>query len=86
MTPLMGCSPGGQSHQTDGVQQVALPLTVLPAPDADVFSGWGPFRADFVSPLAGQRIEVRVWSPGGVAVNVYSGDLTTASGAAVPPA
>jgi hypothetical protein len=70
--------------QTDGLQQVELPLTVPAAPDAGVFSGWGPFHADFVPPLAGQRIEVRVWSPGGVAVNVYSADLTTASGAPVP--
>ena len=70
--------------QTDGVQQVTLPLTVPAAPDARAFSGWGPFHADFVPPRAGQLIEVRVWSPGGVTVNVYSGDLTTASGAPVP--
>jgi hypothetical protein len=70
--------------RTDGIQQVELPLTVPPAPDASTFSGWGPFRANFVAPSAGQRIEVRVWSPGGVAVNVYSGDLNTASGAPVP--
>jgi hypothetical protein len=70
--------------QTEGVQQIALPLTVPTAPAGRVFSGWGPFRADFVPPLAGQCIEVRVWSPGEVAVNVYSGDLTTASGTAVP--
>jgi hypothetical protein len=70
--------------QTDGVQQITLPLTVPTAHDANAFSGWGPFHADFVSPLAGQRIEVRVWSPGDVAVNVYSGDLTTPSGGAVP--
>jgi Predicted membrane protein (DUF2079) len=69
---------------TDGVQPVDLPLTVPTAPDASDFSGWGPFHANFVKPLAGQRIEVRVWSPGGAAVNVYSGDLTTASGAPVP--
>jgi Predicted membrane protein (DUF2079) len=70
--------------QTDGVRQAWLPLTVPRAPDASVFSGWGPFRTDFAPPPAGQRIEVRVWSPGRVAVNVYSADLTTASGAAVP--
>jgi hypothetical protein len=70
--------------QTDGVQQVELPLTVPAAPDASAFSGWGPFHADFVPPRAGQLIEVRVWSPGGVTVNIYSGDLTTASGAPVP--
>ena len=70
--------------QTDGVQRVGLPLTVPTAPGASVFSGWGPFNANFMQPPAGQRIEVRVWSPGGVTVNVYSADLTTASGSAVP--
>jgi hypothetical protein len=28
---------------------------------------------------AGERFEVRVWSPGGAAVNVYSADLTPAT-------
>jgi hypothetical protein len=70
---------------TDGIQQIALPINAPDARDASVFSGWGPFQADFVSPRAGQGLEVRVWSPGGVAVNVYSALLTTPSGA-VPPA
>jgi hypothetical protein len=70
--------------QTDGIQQIMLPVAVPAEPDQTVFRGWGPFRAEFVSPWRGQNIEVRVWSPGGVAVNVYSGDLTTASGAPVP--
>jgi len=33
-----------------------------------------------VPPPAGQLLEVRVWSPGGFAVSVYSADLTAASG------
>jgi hypothetical protein len=67
--------------QTDGIQQIMLPVAVPAEPDETVFRGWGPFRAAYVSPPRGQHIEVRVWSPGGVAVNVYSGDLTIASGA-----
>lgn len=70
--------------RTDGTQQIVLPVAVPTGPDATVFGGWGPFRADFVSPPPGQRIEVRVWSPGGAAVNVYSAELTTASGSALP--
>ncbi len=66
-----------------GTQQVVLPVTVQAGPNATVFGGWGPFRADFLSPKPGQNIEVRVWSPGGTAVNVYSAELTTASGSAL---
>ena len=62
---------------TDGIEQVMLPVEVPNAPDATVYSGWGPFRAEFRPAQPGQRIEVRVWSPGGGAVNVYSADLTT---------
>lgn len=68
---------------TDGIQQVTMPVDAPHAPNATVFSGWGPFRADFVPPPAGQLLEVRVWSPGGFAVSVYSADLTTASGPAL---
>jgi hypothetical protein len=68
---------------TDGIQQVSMPVDAPHAPNATVFSGWGPFRADFVPPPTGQVLEVRVWSPGGFAVSVYSADLTTASGSAL---
>jgi len=66
---------------TDGIQEIVLPFTAPAARNQTVFEGWGPFRASFVPPPPGQRIEIRVWSPGGVAVNVYSAYLTTASGA-----
>jgi hypothetical protein len=66
--------------QTSGTQQVVIPVVAPDAPNATVYSGWGPFRANFVSPPPGQRLEVRVWSPGGAAVNVYSADLTAVSG------
>jgi hypothetical protein len=67
-----------------GIQQIVMPVTVPAIQNKTVFSGWGPFRADFNTTPPGQNIEVRVWSPGGAAVNVYSGELTTASGAPVP--
>jgi hypothetical protein len=70
--------PGG------GLEHVVLPVAAPSAAGETVYSGWGPFRAQFVSPSAGQVLEVRVWSPGGGAVNVYSADLTAASGSALP--
>jgi hypothetical protein len=69
---------------TNGIQEVVMPVTAPATPDSTVYGGWGPFRADFVPPPPGQCIEVRVWSPGGTAVNVYSADLTSASGSALP--
>lgn len=60
---------------TDGVTSVTLPVTAT-AYRARAYAGWGPFRADFVLPPGGQRLEVRVWSPGGEMVNVYSASLT----------
>lgn len=69
---------------TNGIQEIEMPITAPAARDATVYGGWGPFRADFVPPPPGQCIEVRVWSPGGAAVNVYSADLTSASGSALP--
>jgi hypothetical protein len=70
---------------TDGIQQILLPVAAPHAANATVFGGWGPFRADFEAPPPGQRIEVRVWSPGGFAVNVYSAELTADAGSALSP-
>lgn len=64
---------------TQGIEQIELPVIAPDAPNATSFDGWGPFHADFILPPPGQRIEIRVWSPGGVAVNVYNGGLTPAS-------
>jgi hypothetical protein len=64
---------------TDGAQQVEMPVDA-PAASASVYSGWGPFRTVPVPPPAAQLLEVRVWSPGGEAVNVYSAELTAVSG------
>lgn len=70
--------------KTTGIQQVALPLVAPHAPSARAYAGWGPFRADFALPPPGQRLEVRVWSPGGETVNVYSAGLTRTALPAAP--
>jgi hypothetical protein len=52
-----------------------VPVDATIAYRAGAYSGWGPFRADFIPPPEGERLEVRVWSPGAGTVNVYSADL-----------
>ena len=69
---------------TSGVESVSLAVNAMTAYQARLYSGWGPFRADFVPPPAGQQLEVRVWSPGGQTVNVYRAGLTRAAGAGPP--
>jgi Predicted membrane protein (DUF2079) len=63
---------------TDGKQAVSLPVDATTAYPAPQYAGWGPFRADFVAPPPGQRLEIRIWSPGGAPVSVYSASLTPA--------
>jgi Predicted membrane protein (DUF2079) len=60
---------------TTGIESVALAVDARTAYRASIYSGWGPFRADFIPPPAGERLEVRVWSPGGGTVNVYRAEL-----------
>ena len=55
-----------------GRQALTLPVDVTTALRSGVYSGWGPFRAHFVPPVPGQRIEVRVWTDGTDSVKVYS--------------
>jgi hypothetical protein len=62
---------------TTGIQTVTLGVDAA-ASRASTYSGWGLFRDLFVPP-SGQRLEVRVWSPGGELVNVYSAELTSAA-------
>ncbi|HEY2578589.1 MAG TPA: hypothetical protein VGI74_19985 [Streptosporangiaceae bacterium] len=69
---------------TTGVQTVTLAVDATIAYRASTYPGWGPFRADFEPPPPGQRIEVRVWSPGGSTVNVYGAGLSTAHPASQP--
>jgi hypothetical protein len=52
-------------------------VAATPSHRAPVYSGWGLFRADFLSPPPGNRLEVRVWSAGGGTVNVYSAELVS---------
>jgi uncharacterized membrane protein len=61
-----------------GIERVTLPVDALTPYPASSFSGFGPFHADFIAPPAGQRLEVRVWSPGNTFVSVYNADLSPA--------
>jgi hypothetical protein len=60
---------------TEGPVAVMLPVDAVTAYQARLFSGFWPFHADFIPPPPGQRLEVRVWSPGHAFVSVYSADL-----------
>lgn len=61
--------------RTNGVESVVLPVDATTAYRARLYSGWGPFRVHFIPPPPGNRLEVRVWSPGSGTVNVYSAEL-----------
>lgn len=64
---------------THGRITVALPVNAARDYHVPLYGGWGPFQAKFGGGPKGQRIEVRVWSPGGETVNVYSAQLLTVS-------
>jgi hypothetical protein len=64
---------------TRGVQSIDIPVTATRVCDSASYSGWGPFRASLLPSPSGQRLEVRVWSPGGETVNVYRAGLTRVS-------
>jgi hypothetical protein len=64
---------------TTGTQSVTMAVDARTPYRATAYSGWGPFRADFTAPPAGERLEVRVWSPGSGTVNVYSAELVGGS-------
>jgi hypothetical protein len=64
---------------TDGIQTVTLPVDAETGYHTPTYGGWGPFRAKFASTPAGERIEVRVWSPGSETVNVYNAQLVPAA-------
>jgi len=63
---------------TSGTAAVTVPVNAQAAYRAVTYSGWGPFRATFVAPPRGERLEVRVWTPGGGAVNVYGARIAAA--------
>jgi hypothetical protein len=61
-----------------------LPVDARTEYHDDVFSGFGPFHAEFSAPPPGQRLEVRVWSPGTTKVEVFSANLILAGPTVVP--
>jgi hypothetical protein len=63
---------------TDGIMSVVLPVNALTAYQPPLFTGFWPFHVNWLAPFAGQRLEVRVWSPGDAYVSVYSADLAPA--------
>jgi hypothetical protein len=69
---------------TKGVESVLLRVNAEHRYTAPVYPGWGPFQAKFVPPRPGQVLEVRVWSPGKIRVNVYRASITRAGAQAVP--
>lgn len=60
---------------TTGIQVITLPVDAAADYHISVYEGWGPFQAKFPNPTSGERIEVRVWTPGGETVNVYQATL-----------
>lgn len=65
---------------SEGPVNVSLPVDARTAYQLRPFPGWGPFHADLTPPPPGERLEVRVWSPGDTRVHVYSAELTPAPG------
>jgi hypothetical protein len=61
---------------TDGIQTITLPVDATTGYPAPLYAGWGPFQAKFGGGPKAQRLEVRVWTPGGAMVNVYQARLT----------
>jgi hypothetical protein len=59
-----------------GIQTVRVQADAATGYRTWVYGGWGPFRATLGRGPRGQRIEVRVWTPGGGAVSVYRVRLT----------
>ena len=65
---------------TTGPETITLPVDAITAYPTPVYAGWGPFSADFLPPRPGNRLEVRVWSPGGHAATVYGAELVRQAG------
>ena len=59
-----------------GIQTITMPVDVMnDVYQAASYSGWGPFRTKFPDPADGERLELRVWTPGAGIVNVYQATL-----------
>ena len=64
---------------TNGKQTITLPVDATHDYRKPLYGGWGPFAAKFGGGPKGQRLEVRVWTPGEGTVNVYTAQLKTIS-------
>jgi hypothetical protein len=60
---------------TGGTVTVTLPVNATGGYRPTSYGGWGPFVATFGRASQVQRLEVRVWSAGTAAVDVYSAGL-----------
>jgi hypothetical protein len=61
---------------TGAAESIVIPFHASTDYRAHAYTGWGPFRAYLTQPPPGQRLEVRVWSPGRETVNVYRAALS----------
>jgi len=57
---------------TGSVQTVTTIVDLRRIAGEHAYQGWGPFRSQVLQPARGDNLELRVWTPGGVAVSVYS--------------
>ena len=64
---------------TAGEDTIVLPVNATRDYRKPLYGGWGPFQAKFGGGPKGERLEVRVWTPGGGTVNVYTAQLKTIS-------
>jgi hypothetical protein len=64
---------------TDGKETITLPVNAARDYRKPLYGGWGLFQAKFGGGPKGERLEVRVWTPGGGTVNVYAAQLKTLS-------
>ena len=60
---------------TNGQEAVTVPVDEPRTYPHHVYTGAGPFRITPVEPPPGDQLEVRVWTPGGAPVVVYSVEL-----------
>jgi hypothetical protein len=67
-----------------GPVNVSLPVNALTVYQIHTFPGWGPFHADLTPPPPGERLEVRVWSPGHTRAHVYGAELIPAGSSVIP--
>ncbi|MGC8463982.1 MAG: DUF2079 domain-containing protein [Acidimicrobiales bacterium] len=67
-----------QLAATNGQEAVTLPVDEPRTYPHHVYTGAGPFRITPIEPPPGDQLEVRVWTPGGAPVAVYSVELQRA--------